>query len=439
MKITIFAGPTLPESEIAALVDAEVLPPAARGDIYCAARAGAQAIGVIDGYFACVAAPWHKEILYAMSEGCAVFGASSMGALRAAELASFGMMGVGQIFRAFASEDLTDDDEVALVHAPREDAYRPLSEPMVNIRATVARALLEGIVDEALADAVLRCAKAMHYAERSYRAVLSKLERDGGAERLGVFGRWLPQNAVNQKKLDAIELCHSLARFGDSDAKALPVSYNLEHTDSWANARRHFDVRSQTSVEDQSVLEELRILGQVSSLEDAALARNLSARFGSAEQSAFADLGAEQLAEEHDLAEHSELTRWLETQGLAAASKQAFLHRHGRLMRMKELTRVPARFDLLDELRAKGRYAALRQRALRKAKLLADSRGGMPQLSGEALCAWYCQLVLGTRNKSSDQLAKQLGFANTPEFERAARREYAFRLALGGEFSTNEP
>ena len=53
------------------------------------------AIGLIDGYFERVPSVSHKEILWAMSQGIVVIGAASMGALRAAELAPFGMLGVG--------------------------------------------------------------------------------------------------------------------------------------------------------------------------------------------------------------------------------------------------------------------------------------------------------------------------------------------------------
>ena len=52
------------------------------------------AIGVIDGYFDGVPSVWHKEILWALSQGIRVFGGASMGALRAAELDGFGMTGV---------------------------------------------------------------------------------------------------------------------------------------------------------------------------------------------------------------------------------------------------------------------------------------------------------------------------------------------------------
>ena len=63
-----------------------------------------------------------------------------MGALRAAELHTFGMRGVGRIFEAFRDGEVEDDDEVAVVHGPAELGYLVLSEPMFNIRATLARA-----------------------------------------------------------------------------------------------------------------------------------------------------------------------------------------------------------------------------------------------------------------------------------------------------------
>ena len=79
--------------------------------------------------------------------GIAVFGASSMGALRAAELHEFGMVGVGQIFEMFRDGVLEDDDEVALQHGPEELNYLPVSEPLVNIRATLKHAFEEGVIE----------------------------------------------------------------------------------------------------------------------------------------------------------------------------------------------------------------------------------------------------------------------------------------------------
>src|SRR5215471_17317034 len=147
MRTVVFAGPTIRASEARTILDADYPGPAAQGDVLRAARAGCVAIGLVDGYFHAVPSVWHKEILWALSRGIHVYGAASMGALRAAELARFGMKGVGEIFEAFHSGALEDDDEVAVAHGEADSGYRAASEAMVNIRATLGRAEKSGIVD----------------------------------------------------------------------------------------------------------------------------------------------------------------------------------------------------------------------------------------------------------------------------------------------------
>ena len=146
MTIVVFVGPTLSREDIAACGDTVCLPPVAQGDVYRAAQRRPLAIGIIDGYFSGAPSVWHKEILWAMSRGIPVFGSASMGALRAAELHAFGMRGVGRIFEAFRDGELEDDDEVAVVHGPAELGHIQVSEAMVNIRASLARAETEGVL-----------------------------------------------------------------------------------------------------------------------------------------------------------------------------------------------------------------------------------------------------------------------------------------------------
>ena len=99
MTVYVFAGPTLRHDEIREHLDAVCLPPAAQGDVYRAALNRPRVIAVVDGYFEGVPAVWHKEVLWALDHGIHVFGSASMGALRAAELAHFGM--TGSSIRAF--------------------------------------------------------------------------------------------------------------------------------------------------------------------------------------------------------------------------------------------------------------------------------------------------------------------------------------------------
>src|SRR6185369_4259068 len=136
---------------------------------------------------------WHKEILWALSRGVRVYGAASMGALRAAELSVFGMVGVGEVFRAFASGELEDDDEVAVVHqAGGQQGYRATSEALDNIRATLASAAAEGVVRPADRDAIIAVAKGLFYPERSVDAAIAACRARGVAlEALAPLQAWL--------------------------------------------------------------------------------------------------------------------------------------------------------------------------------------------------------------------------------------------------------
>ena len=187
------------------MLDAEYRPPAAHGDVLRAALRRPRAIGLVDGVFERVPAVWHKEILFALSEGVHVYGAASMGALRAAELDAFGMRGVGDVYRAYADGVLEDDDEVAVAHADAEHGFRALSDAMVDVRATLAAAVAAGVVDGATADRSWRRVKATFYAERALVAAL-----DRGDEEHERLRAWLPDGRVERKREDAFELLRAI-------------------------------------------------------------------------------------------------------------------------------------------------------------------------------------------------------------------------------------
>ena len=153
MTTVAFLGPSLPADDARDLTDAILLPPARRGDVIAAIRQhDPETILIVDGYFEQVPSVWHKEILWALEQGRTVAGAASMGALRAAELAQFGMIGVGRIYDAYATgrfdpfdDPFEDDDEVAVLHGPAETGYAA-TEAMVDVRASLAAARGAGLV-----------------------------------------------------------------------------------------------------------------------------------------------------------------------------------------------------------------------------------------------------------------------------------------------------
>ena len=201
MNFVVFLGPSLPIARAGEFLDARYLPPAAQGDVYLAALDRPYAIGIIDGYFERVPAVWHKEILWAMEHGIKVYGSASMGALRAAELHEFGMIGVGRIFENYRDHLLEDDDEVALIHGPADSGYVKMSEPMVNIRATFDAAEKAGIVDRPRRDELLAIAKSLHYSERQYLEVFHRATEAGRCLKLNAFESGLHRtNSIKSRK-----------------------------------------------------------------------------------------------------------------------------------------------------------------------------------------------------------------------------------------------
>lgn len=237
MTAIIFAGPTLPprgRPDDPALI---WRPPVRQGELYRAAREGPAIIGVIDGYFEATPTVWHKEILWAMAHGIHVFGAASIGALRAAELDGFGMRGVGRVYEGFRDGTLEDDDEVAVLHGPEELGYPAVTEAMVNIRDTAAGAVTDGVLATEMAARLIAGAKARFYKERIWPAVLGDLPENDRAR----FAEWLPRGRVDRKRRDAEAMIAAIRAELAAGVAPLRVTYTLAETAAWRAARRRAD------------------------------------------------------------------------------------------------------------------------------------------------------------------------------------------------------
>lgn len=247
MTIIVFVGPTLSPKEASEILSAEYLPPARRGDVYRASLTRPRAIAVIDGYFDNVPSVWHKEILWAMSQGIHVFGAGSMGALRAAELLTFGMVGVGSVFEGYKNGELEDDDEVAVEHGPSETGYVS-TDAMVNIRATVSAAVAAKIVSPKTSKRLVDIAKALFFKNRSYSRTIEIAVLDGvPASELDALRKWLPNDRVDQKKSDACAMLTFMKEWVATNPKPKSVMYTFEYTTKWDALVRHHSCACATS------------------------------------------------------------------------------------------------------------------------------------------------------------------------------------------------
>ncbi|WP_406002988.1 TfuA-like protein [Streptomyces sp. NBC_00829] len=213
----LFVGPTLPDAEDVTRGSAvKILPPVAAGDLLAMRLERGDVVAIIDGYFHQRRAIPHKEIMEVVRGGAGVLGASSMGALRAAELEPFGMRGVGGIFADYRSGVLQADDEVTLVHGTAEDGYPHMSEPLVNIRATLDGAMNAGLCSTDQLRAVVEDLSGITYRDRNYSELGRSMSRVGiPAASAKVMVEYCREHPVDRKREDALELV-GLLRAGES-------------------------------------------------------------------------------------------------------------------------------------------------------------------------------------------------------------------------------
>jgi hypothetical protein len=172
-EIVVFTGTSLSWEEAGSLLDADYRPPVKRNDINILVdKGGPDIIGIIDGIFFDRAAVAHREIIRAIKAGITVVGGCSMGALRASELDTHGMIGVGRIYEWYRDGVVESDDEVAVTFHP--ETLEPLSVPLVNMRTTLENAVENGVLEPDQGDALLGIARSMYYPDRTYAAMVKK-------------------------------------------------------------------------------------------------------------------------------------------------------------------------------------------------------------------------------------------------------------------------
>jgi hypothetical protein len=450
VSVYIFVGPTLRREEVTAACEAVCLPPVAQGDVYRIAQARPRAIGIIDGYFAGAPAVWHKEILWALAQGILVFGSASMGALRAAELHQFGMQGVGQIFEAFRDGVLEDDDEVAVIHGPAEIGYPAMSEPMVNIRATLARATRDGVLSAEANQRIETAAKSLFFPQRNWTDIVAAAAAQGvEPDALATLRDWLPGHRIDQKRADALAMLASMQRML-AQPNLSPPRFHFERTHLWerltAAPREPADPGTPEMQAQHDVLEELRLQGP---------ARYSEARMAAGLQH-FAGLASQghQLTASPE-AKREELTRLREALGLATrAALEAWLLRNDldgasleRLLEERVLTeaalgQAAGRLDdrLIDHLRLAGLYETLRERARQKEQVLARLPGGHvvpePGPRTAELRAWYFEQRAGMPIPVDiSAYIRALGFAELADFDGAVYREWLYLRSVSENFS----
>ncbi|WP_172293149.1 TfuA-like protein [Pseudoruegeria sp. HB172150] len=246
----VFAGSSLSPPDKEAFPEIEFLPPVGEADILRLLDGQTAVIGIIDGYFGDRRAVTHKEIVLAMALGVTVFGAASIGALRAVELQQYGMIGVGEVFECYQSGRLNDDGDVALLHGPAEMNYQALTIPLVEVAATLKALEARDRISHQTARSLFQCAGRVHFAERTWGAVTASHSSDSRyALRLT---EELEAAHVERKRLDALAMLNQMRTAGGLAADRRPdlppfTPYFLETLQRAGFAADDFIPRNQLS------------------------------------------------------------------------------------------------------------------------------------------------------------------------------------------------
>ncbi|MBR5954129.1 MAG: TfuA-related McrA-glycine thioamidation protein [Methanobrevibacter sp.] len=212
VKVIIYTGLSLPFDEARQILDShddvEVIykRPIKRGDLGHDIKENPDIIGIIDGVFHQNSSVGHKEILNVINKGVTVVGSSSMGALRASELDTLGMTGIGYVYEQYATGNVASDDDVAVMLD--SETLEALSEPLINMDYVFTNAASENIITQDEKDELIRIAKSTFYPKRNYSQTLneSDLDDDKKSELINFI-----RTSPDIKKEDAKELINYIA------------------------------------------------------------------------------------------------------------------------------------------------------------------------------------------------------------------------------------
>lgn len=202
----VYLGPSLDVAEARHILEADYRPPVKRGDL---PQRYDGTVVIIDGEFGQNLSVSPHEILRLLDQGTTVAGASSMGALRAAELHPFGMKGYGWIFQQYLSGRIIADDEVALGYSPLD--LQPVTVPLVNVRYWLEQLEAAGHLERRVSNRLFAAARRVFFADRTRQRLRIELERVVGPVELRRLLEVLGDGITDIKAADAREILTILA------------------------------------------------------------------------------------------------------------------------------------------------------------------------------------------------------------------------------------
>jgi hypothetical protein len=311
---------------------------------------------------------------------------------------------------------------------------------MVNIRATLARAVREGVISDEVRVRLERLAKSLFYPDRSYPRLLSLAAEDGlSPVEIEAIRDWLPAGQVNQKRDDAIAMLCLMRDRMAAGLEPKQVSFWFEHTENWDRAMApagvlRTDAEESETILPTTVLEELRLEGSYRRVFERALSRYLAlgeaARLNLAVTEETLQETGDRFRGERSLHDQGAFEAWL-------AERDLTLESFSRLTKEVATTKIVERWAepwamrrFTEELILTGDFDRIVDRVRDKERTLERLGRQNPGLidaglGEEDLLRWYFIERLNRQDVPDvDLFARELGFPDRAVFVHAVLREY---------------
>lgn len=213
MTVHVFSGPSTADSAVLEMPEVCPHPPVMHGDLYRLRLEPGDKVLIVDGLYQHEAPVRHKEIL-SLCGRTRVYGAASIGALRASELHGLGMSGLGTVFGWYRDGRLNSDADVAVVHGDADVGFRAFTHAMVSVLDRCEELQCTGRLDANAAAAVTQIARSVHFTERSSTALLVAARKHGQDSAMHTVVMALSDAGNDIKRRDAASAIRALAEAG---------------------------------------------------------------------------------------------------------------------------------------------------------------------------------------------------------------------------------
>lgn len=212
MKIKFYAKLSLDETEITMrLLGAVVVGPVKRGDLHHDIREKFDVVAIVDGLFHHTLALPCDEIRDALQSGVRVYGSSSMGAMRACELSTLGMVGVGEIYNMICSHRFFRDDYLAQSLVEKGGVIQADVSPFIDYYFNMKCLLREREISKEEYQDLTQMPQDLFYTERHLKNLQKQIAiRYPKRKRLLDLAHKALFEMGSQKTRDAILLCQKV-------------------------------------------------------------------------------------------------------------------------------------------------------------------------------------------------------------------------------------